>query len=59
MRRRWAAVCMLVAENQSLCIIGYRDLANLFIAVEQHTLLTHRPRTARRSPARYRLTINP
>jgi hypothetical protein len=50
---------MLVAENQSLCIIGYRDLANLFIAVEQHTLLTHRPRTARRSPARYRLTINP
>jgi transposase-like protein len=36
MRKRWTAAGMLVAEQQFRRIIGYRDLANLVIAVERH-----------------------
>ena len=38
MRRRWTAAGMLVAENQFRRIIGYRDLADLVIAVQRHAL---------------------
>jgi len=38
MRKRWTAAGMLVAEKQFRRIIGYRDLADLVIAVERHTL---------------------
>jgi putative transposase len=40
MRRRWTAAGMLIAEQQFRRIIGYRDLANLVIAVERHALRT-------------------
>jgi putative transposase len=40
MRKRWTAAGMLVAEQQFRRIIGYRDLANLVIAVERHALRT-------------------
>ena len=36
MRKRWTAAGMLVAEQQSRRIIGYRDLAKLVIAIERH-----------------------
>ncbi len=39
MRKRWTAAGMLVAAQQSRRIIGYRDLAQLVIAVERHTLI--------------------
>jgi putative transposase len=38
MRRRWTAAGMLVAEQQFRRIIGYRNLANLVIAIERHAL---------------------
>jgi len=37
MRKRWTAAGMLVAEQQFRRIIGYRNLANLVIAIEHHT----------------------
>jgi len=40
MRKRWTAAGMLVAEQQFRRIIGYRDLANLVIAIERHPLPT-------------------
>ena len=40
MRKRWTAAGMLVAEQQFRRIIGYRDLAQLVIAVERHALRT-------------------
>lgn len=43
MRRRWTAAGMLVAEQQFRRIIGYRDLANLVIAIERHALRTAAP----------------
>jgi putative transposase len=39
MRKRWTAAGMLQAEQQFRRIIGYRDLANLVIAIERHTIL--------------------
>jgi putative transposase len=36
MRKRWTAAGMLVAEQQFRRIIGYRNLANLVIAIERH-----------------------
>ena len=39
MRRRWTAAVMLVAEQQFRRIIGYRDLADLVIAIERHAIL--------------------
>ncbi len=36
MRKRWTAAGMLQAEQQFRRIIGYRDLANLVIAIERH-----------------------
>jgi putative transposase len=36
MRKRWTAAGMLAAEQQFRRIIGYRDLANLVIAIERH-----------------------
>lgn len=42
MRKRWTAAGMLVAEQQFRRIIGYRDLANLVIAVERHAILAAR-----------------
>jgi putative transposase len=39
MRKRWNAAGMLVAEQQFRRIIGYRDLAELVIAIERHTTL--------------------
>ena len=38
MRKRWTAAGMLAAEQQFRRIIGYRDLANLVIAIERHAL---------------------
>ncbi len=38
MRKRWTAAGMLTAEQQFRRIIGYRDLANLVIAIERHAL---------------------
>jgi len=38
MRKRWTAAGMLVAEQQFRRIIGYRDLAQLVIAVERYAL---------------------
>jgi hypothetical protein len=35
-RKRWTAAGMLVAEQQFLRIIGYRDLAKLVIAIDRH-----------------------
>ncbi len=43
MRKRWTAAGMLVAEQQFRRIIGYRDLAELVIAVERHTTLAAQP----------------
>jgi putative transposase len=40
MRKRWTAAGMLVAEQQFRRIIGYRDLANLVIAIERQHLAT-------------------
>src|ERR671919_2205615 len=40
MRKRWTAAGMLVAEQQFRRIIGYRDLAQLVIAIERHALHT-------------------
>jgi putative transposase len=46
MRKRWTAAGMLVAEQQFRRIIGYRDLANLVIAIERHAARTaQRPST--------------
>ena len=42
MRKRWTAAGMLVAEQQFRRIIGYRDLANLVIAIERHVLIAAR-----------------
>jgi putative transposase len=42
MRRRWTAAGMLVAEQQFRRIIGYRDLADLVIAIERHAILVAR-----------------
>jgi len=39
MRKRWTAAGMLVAEQQFRRIIGYKDLAQLVIAIERHALL--------------------
>jgi hypothetical protein len=39
MGKRWTAAGMLVAEQQFRRIIGYRDLANLAIAIERHATL--------------------
>ncbi len=36
MRKRWTAAGMLIAEQQFRRIIGYRNLANLVIAIERH-----------------------
>jgi len=47
MRKRWTAAGMLVAEQQFRRIIGYRDLANLVIAVERHALVAA-PKTPHR-----------
>src|SRR5919204_632421 len=51
MRKRWTAAGMLVAEQQFRRIIGYRDLAQLVIAVERHTILAARKNTDRREVA--------
>jgi len=37
MRKRWTAAGMLLAEQQFRRIIGYRDLANLVIAIKRHS----------------------
>jgi hypothetical protein len=36
MRKRWTAAGMLTAEAQFRRIIGYRDLAQLVVAIEHH-----------------------
>jgi putative transposase len=51
MRKRWTAAGMLVAEQQFRRIIGYRDLANLVIAIERHALLTTQPNPDRQEVA--------
>ncbi|MGH3628905.1 MAG: IS256 family transposase, partial [Sciscionella sp.] len=43
MRKRWTAAGMLVAEQQFHRIIGYRDLAQLVVAIERHALRTAPP----------------
>ena len=42
-RKRWTAAGMLVAEQQFRRIIGYRDLAQLVIAIERYALRTAPP----------------
>src|SRR5947209_8011912 len=39
MRKRWTAAGMLVAEQQFRRVIGYRDLAQLVIAIDRHAIL--------------------
>jgi transposase-like protein len=51
MRRRWTAAGMLAAEQQFRRIIGYRDLANLVIAIERHALRTAPPTLDRKETA--------
>lgn len=51
MRKRWTAAGMLVAEQQFRRIIGYRDLANLVIAIERHAQRTAPPRLDRKEAA--------
>jgi len=56
MRKRWTAAGMLVAEQQFRRIIGYRDLANLVIATERHTLAAA-PKTPDRQENREPVTV--
>ena len=51
MRRRWTAAGMLVAEQQFRRIIGYRDLADLVIAIERHAILVARSNPVREEVA--------
>lgn len=51
MRRRWTAAGMLVAEQQFRRIIGYRDLAQLVIAIERHAILAAQPNPDRHEVA--------
>ena len=52
MRKRATAAGMLVAEQQFRRIIGYRDLADLVIAIERHAILAVENATSiRRSPS--------
>lgn len=51
MRKRWTAAGMLVAEQQFRRIIGYRDLANLVIAIERHALHAATPNPDRKEAA--------
>ena len=51
MRRRWTAAGMLVAEQQFRRIIGYRDLAELVVAIERHALLAAKPHAGRQEVA--------
>ena len=46
MRKRWTAAGMLVAEQQFRRIIGYRDLAKLILAIENHTARSAPPTLA-------------
>ena len=61
MRKCWTAAGKLVAEQQFLRVIGYRDLATLVIAVERHALglLPEEHRTTGGPRAGYRLIVNP
>ncbi len=56
MRKRWTAAGMLAAEQQFRRIIGYRDLAQLVIAIERHTL-TAPPTNPERQEAREPVTV--
>ena len=56
MRKRWTAAGMLVAEQQFRRIIGYRDLANLVIAIERHAL-TAAPKNLDRQETREPVTV--
>ena len=55
MRLRWSAAGMLEAERQFRKIIGYRDLANLAVAVEREI---SRSSTASPPPAARREEVN-
>ena len=54
MRKRWTAAGVLVAEQQFRRIIGYRDLADLVIAIERHAA-----KTATRAPTTFTHTHVP
>jgi putative transposase len=47
MRMRWTAAGMLEAERQFRRIIGYRDLANLAVAVEREVAAAALPSPTR------------
>jgi putative transposase len=51
MRKRWTAAGMLVAEQQFRRIIGYRDLAQLVIAIQRHALHAAPPSLDRKETA--------
>ena len=57
MRKRWTAAGMLVAEQQFRRIIGYRDLADLVIAVERHAVHTPPPNNTARHEAAEPVTV--
>ncbi|MGH3000439.1 MAG: IS256 family transposase [Gaiellaceae bacterium] len=56
MRKRWTAAGMLAAEQQFRRIIGYRDLAQLVIAIERHALHTA-PETLHQQEAAELVTV--
>jgi putative transposase len=56
MRKRWTAAGMLAAEQQFRRIIGYRDLAQLVIAIERHTLAAS-PKNPERQETREPITV--
>jgi len=57
MRKRWTAAGMLVAESQFRRIIGYKELANLVIAVERHALAATTPTTLDRQELAESVTV--
>jgi transposase-like protein len=56
MRKRWTAAGMLAAEQQFRRIIGYKDLAQLVIAIEHHTLAAS-PKNPERQEAHAPVTV--
>jgi transposase-like protein len=57
MRKRWTAAGMLEAEHQFRRIVGYRDLADLAVAVEREVAAAPPPNPAREEGGRDRYGV--